>query len=69
MITVHIFIPQKIEKLVNHAVLTLREEHGLRVFQKRMLKRIFGPKREEKNYLFCDCYLSMKDNVTCFTRR
>jgi hypothetical protein len=27
--------------------LTLREEHGLRVFENRVLKRIFGPKRDE----------------------
>jgi hypothetical protein len=27
--------------------LTLREEHGLRVFKKRVLRRIFGPKRDE----------------------
>jgi hypothetical protein len=27
--------------------LTLREEHRLRVFEKRVLKRIFGPKRVE----------------------
>jgi hypothetical protein len=27
--------------------LTLREEHRLRVFENRMLGRIFGPKREE----------------------
>jgi hypothetical protein len=27
--------------------LTLREEHILRVFENRVLKRIFGPKREE----------------------
>jgi hypothetical protein len=27
--------------------LTLREEHGLRVFENRLLKRIFGPKRYE----------------------
>jgi hypothetical protein len=26
---------------------TLREEHTLRVFEKRVLKRIFGPKRDE----------------------
>jgi hypothetical protein len=25
----------------------LREEHKLRVFENRMLRRIFGPKREE----------------------
>jgi len=27
--------------------LTLREEYRLRVFQNRVLRRIFGPKREE----------------------
>jgi hypothetical protein len=27
--------------------LTLREEHRLRAFEKRVLKVIFGPKREE----------------------
>jgi hypothetical protein len=27
--------------------LTLREEHGLRVFENRVLKWIFGPKRDE----------------------
>jgi hypothetical protein len=27
--------------------LTLREEHRLRVFEKRVLRRIFGPKRGE----------------------
>jgi hypothetical protein len=27
--------------------LTLREEHRPRVFEKRALKKIFGPKREE----------------------
>jgi hypothetical protein len=27
--------------------LTLREEHRLTVFEKRMLRRIFGPKRDE----------------------
>jgi hypothetical protein len=27
--------------------LTLREEHRLRVFEKRVLRRIFGPKREK----------------------
>jgi hypothetical protein len=26
--------------------LTLREEHKLRVFENRVLRRIFGPKRE-----------------------
>jgi hypothetical protein len=28
--------------------LTLREEHRLRVFENRMLRNIFGPKREMK---------------------
>jgi hypothetical protein len=27
--------------------LTLREEHRLRVYKNRVLRRIFGPKREE----------------------
>jgi hypothetical protein len=27
--------------------LTLRDEHRLRVFENRVLKRIFGPKRDE----------------------
>jgi hypothetical protein len=27
--------------------LTLREEHGLKVFENRVLRRIFGPKRVE----------------------
>jgi hypothetical protein len=27
--------------------LTLREEHRMRVFEKRVLRRIFGPKRDE----------------------
>jgi hypothetical protein len=27
--------------------LTLREERGLRVFENRVLRRIFGPRREE----------------------
>jgi hypothetical protein len=27
--------------------LTIREEHGLRVFENKVLRRIFGPKRDE----------------------
>jgi hypothetical protein len=27
--------------------LTLREEHRLRIFENRVLRRIFGPKRDE----------------------
>jgi hypothetical protein len=46
--------------------LTLREEHRLRVFENRMLRRIFGPKRDEVkggwkklyNEEFCDLYSS-----------
>jgi hypothetical protein len=29
------------------SVLTLREEHRLRVFENRLLRKIFGPKRDE----------------------
>jgi hypothetical protein len=37
-------------------LLTLREERGLRVFENRVLRRIFGPNRDEvggveKNYI------------------
>jgi hypothetical protein len=32
---------------VQNLFLTLREEHRLRVFENSVLKRIFGPKREE----------------------
>jgi hypothetical protein len=28
-------------------IVTLREEHRLRVFENRVLRRIFGPKRDE----------------------
>jgi hypothetical protein len=46
--------------------LTLREEHRLRVFENRVLKRIFGPKRDEvtgerrelHNEELCDLYCS-----------
>jgi hypothetical protein len=27
--------------------LTIREEHGLRVFENKVLRKIFGPKRDE----------------------
>jgi hypothetical protein len=27
--------------------LTFREEHGLRVFENKVLRKIFGPKRDE----------------------
>jgi hypothetical protein len=32
---------------VKLALLTLREEHRLRVFENRVLRRIFGPRRDE----------------------
>jgi hypothetical protein len=46
--------------------LTLREDHRLRVFENRVLRRIFGPKRDEvtgewrklHNEDFCDLYSS-----------
>jgi hypothetical protein len=46
--------------------LTLREEHSLRVFENRALRRIFGPKRDEvtgeyrklHNEELCDLYSS-----------
>jgi hypothetical protein len=31
----------------------LREEHGLRVCQNRVLRKIFGPKREEETGKNC----------------
>jgi hypothetical protein len=43
--------------------LTIREEHRLRVFENRVLRRIFGPKRDEvrgnggsctlRNFIIC----------------
>jgi hypothetical protein len=46
--------------------LTLREEHSLRVFENRVLRRIFGPKRDEgtgewrklHNVELCELYSS-----------
>jgi hypothetical protein len=46
--------------------LTLREVHGMRVFENRVLRRIFGPKRDEvtgewrklHNKELCDLYSS-----------
>jgi hypothetical protein len=46
--------------------LTLREEHRLRVFENRVLRRIFGPKRAEitkewrklhnGSFIICTCH-------------
>jgi hypothetical protein len=33
--------------LYGYETLTLREEHRLRLFENRMLRRIFGPKGDE----------------------
>jgi hypothetical protein len=33
---------------VKLGLVTLREEHGMRVFENRLLRRIFGPKRDEE---------------------
>jgi hypothetical protein len=33
---------------VKLGLLTLREEHGPKVFENRVLRRIFGPKRDEE---------------------
>ena len=43
--------------------LTLKEEHTLRVFQNKVLRRIFGPKRDEvtgvgENYELSELYCS-----------
>jgi hypothetical protein len=38
--------------------LTLREEPRLRVFENRILSRIFGPKRDENGY-------SMRNFIVC----
>jgi len=45
--------------------LTLREEHRLRKFQKRVLRKIFGPKREEWHYGE-NCI--MMNFIACITR-
>jgi hypothetical protein len=37
--------------------LTLREEHRLRVFENRVLRRIFGPKRDEVTEGFGNCIM------------
>jgi hypothetical protein len=47
--------------------LTLREEHRLRVFENRVLRRIFGPNRDEvtgewRNYI-------MRSFITCTLRQ
>jgi hypothetical protein len=47
--------------------LTLREEHRLRVFEKRVLRRIFGPKRDEMTGEWRNCI--MRSFRTCTPRQ
>jgi hypothetical protein len=47
-------------------IVTIRLK-GLRVFEKGVLRRMFGPQREERYH--GDCSLSVQDNVACFTHR
>jgi hypothetical protein len=42
---------------------TLREEHRLRVFENRVLRRIFGPKRDEVTEVGENCI--MRSFITC----
>jgi hypothetical protein len=45
--------------------LTLREEHRLRVFENRVLRRVFGPKRDEVTGENC----IMRSIVICTLRQ
>jgi hypothetical protein len=46
---------------------TLREEHRLRVFENRVLRRIFGPKRDEVTENIENCI--MRSFVICTLRQ
>jgi hypothetical protein len=46
--------------------LTLREEHKLRVFENRVLRTIFGPKRDEVLGDWRNCI--MRSFMTCTVR-
>jgi hypothetical protein len=63
---VHLFVNVNIRILVYKSIilpvvlyrcetwsLTLREEHRLRVFENRVLRRIFGPKRNHSGAVQC----------------
>jgi hypothetical protein len=41
------FVPHRKQITCETWSLTLREEHRLRVFENRVLRKIFGPKRDE----------------------
>jgi hypothetical protein len=45
--------------------LTLREEHGLRVFENRVLRRIFGLKRDEVTGEWRKLYNEELHNLYC----
>jgi PAS domain-containing protein len=42
---------------------TLREEHRLRVFENRALRRIFGPKRDEVTGVWRKLYIEELHNL------
>jgi hypothetical protein len=44
--------------------LTLKEEQRLRVFENRVLRRIFGPKREEVTRGWKNCIMRSFKNCT-----
>jgi hypothetical protein len=44
--------------------LTLREEHRLRVFENRVLRRIFGPKRDEATGEYRKLHEGLRDLYT-----
>jgi hypothetical protein len=46
--------------------LTFREEHRLRVFENRVLRRIFGPKRDEVTEVGENCI--MRSCMVCTLR-
>jgi hypothetical protein len=52
---------------VKLGLLTLREEHKLRVFENRVFRRIFGPKRDEAIGIWIK--LHMKSFITCTLRQ
>jgi hypothetical protein len=52
---------------VKLGLLTLREEHRPRVFENRVLRRIFGPKRDEERENGENCI--MRSFVICTLRQ